>query len=103
MLKISYPHISIDRNVLAGEPCIKGTRMTVALIAEEVEHLGMAPDDVIAMHPHLSLAQVHAALVYYYDHKNDIDASIRKTKVSESKLRRQFPSMVKKLLLEKVG
>ncbi len=103
MLKMSYPHISIDRNVLVGEPCINGTRITVALIAEEVEHLGMDTDEVIAIHPHLSLAQIHAALVYYYDHKNEIDASIRKAKTLESKIRHQFPAKVKKLLLEKAG
>ncbi len=103
MLKLSYPHVSIDRNVLVGEPCIEGTRITVALIAEEVEHLGMTPDDVIAVHPQLLLAQVHAALVYYYDHKNKIDVSIRKAKALESKLRHRFPPKVKELLLEKVG
>lgn len=103
MLKLSYPHVSMDCNVLAGEPCIEGTRITVALIAEEIEHLGMTPDDVIAMHPQLLLAQVHAALVYYYDHKNKIEASIRRAKALESKLRCRFPTKVKELLLEKVG
>ena len=29
-------------------------------------------------HPYLSLAQIHAAMVYYYDHQGELDERIRK-------------------------
>jgi uncharacterized protein (DUF433 family) len=38
--------------------------------------MGMKPEEIIAEIPHLNLAQVHAALAYYYAHKEQIDADI---------------------------
>jgi hypothetical protein len=32
----------------------------------------MTPDELIEAHPHLSLAEVHAALAYYYEHQDAI-------------------------------
>jgi uncharacterized protein (DUF433 family) len=53
----------------APRPVVRGTDIKVSQIASEVEHRGMTPDEVVAAHPHLTLAQVHAALSYYYDHQ----------------------------------
>jgi uncharacterized protein (DUF433 family) len=50
----TYPHISIDPAVCGGAPRVAGTRITVAHIAEAVEHLGMTPDDVVAMYRSLN-------------------------------------------------
>ena len=32
----------------------------------------MTPDDIVEAHPHLTLADVHAALAYYYDQQDAI-------------------------------
>lgn len=48
---------------------VAGTNIKVSQIASEVDHLGMTPDEVVEAHPHLTLAMVHAALAYYYDHQ----------------------------------
>lgn len=63
-----YGHIdtSTDRAVIAG------TDIKISQIASEVEHLGMTPDEIVEAHPHLTLAAVHAALAYYYDHQESI-------------------------------
>jgi hypothetical protein len=37
----------------------------------------MSVEEVVKAHPHLTLAQVHAALAFYYDNKEEVDASIR--------------------------
>lgn len=98
-----YPHIAVDPTVCGGAPRVAGTRITVALIAEAVEHLGMTPDEVVAMYPTLSLAKVHAALTYYHDHLKAIEASLRHAKRVEASLRRRFPSRAKSLLLRRLA
>jgi len=99
----TYPHISIDPAVCGGAPRVAGTRITVAHIAEAVEHLGITPDDVIAMYRSLNLAKVHAALSYYHEHRREIDASIRRDQRLEAELRRRFPPRVKDVLLRRLG
>lgn len=46
-------------------------------IAIEYERMGRSPDQIAEVHPGLSLAQVHAALTYYYEHVEEIDRAIR--------------------------
>jgi uncharacterized protein (DUF433 family) len=93
-----YAHIDSDPGKCSGQPHIEGTRITVSLIAREVESLRMSPDEVIAAHPHLSLAQVHAALAYFYDHRDDIESAMRAAEEIEAGLRARFPSRVQELL-----
>ncbi len=53
-------------------PVVAGTDVKVSQVASEYEHLDMTPDDIVEAHPHLTLADVHAALAYYYDHQDTI-------------------------------
>ena len=94
----SYPHIEMNPEICAGQPHIRGTRITVSLIAREVESLRMSPDEVIVAHPHLSLAQVHAALAYFYDHRDEMETAMRDVDEIESHLRERFPARIKELL-----
>ena len=41
--------------------------------------MGMTVDEILQALPHLSAAQVHAALAYYHDHQEDIDRDIART------------------------
>lgn len=36
----------------------------------------MSPEEIHFQHPRLSLAQIHGALTYYYEHQADLDARI---------------------------
>jgi uncharacterized protein (DUF433 family) len=94
----SYAHIDINPEICSGQPHIRGTRITVSLIAREVESLRMSPDEVIAVHTHLSLAQVHAALTYFYDHRDEVEASMSAGEDIEAEMRARFPSRVQELL-----
>jgi uncharacterized protein (DUF433 family) len=93
-----YAHIDSRPGMCGGQPHIEGTRITISLIAREVETLRMSPDEVIAAHPHLSLAQVHAALAYFYDHRDEIEAAMQTAEEIEAGLRARFPSRVQELL-----
>jgi len=60
-----------------GQAHIAGHRIKVQHIAVWHDRLGKSPDEIVADHPGLTLADVYAALVYYYDHREQIDAEIR--------------------------
>ena len=48
---------------------------------------GWDAHEIHRQHPHLTLAQIHAALAYYYDHQTEIDAQIRRDKEEYERLR----------------
>lgn len=61
--------------VAGGRPCIAGTRMTVQNIVMDSQ-ADLSPQDIVAEYPHLSLAQVYAALAYYYANQEAMDREI---------------------------
>ena len=65
-----------DPQVRGGRPVIAGTGICVSDIAAATVYHQQTPDE-IALGYKLSLAQVHAALAYYYQHKAEIDDEIR--------------------------
>lgn len=75
--KTRHPFVTSKKGVCGGKPIIRGTRIKVAQIATEYEHMGWTPDTIVQAHPHLTLTQVHDALSYYYGHLAEINADIR--------------------------
>jgi uncharacterized protein (DUF433 family) len=74
MVVTTYPHI-VKEN---GQPARLEThrRTRVAMIVIDYLAYGWSPDEIHRQHPHLTLAEVHAAMGYYYDHQQEIDAEI---------------------------
>ena len=70
-----------------GKPRIVGTRITVAAIAEMYLEMEQSLEE-IAVKYDLSLAAVHGAMAYYYDHREEIDRHNLETErlVAEIKL-----------------
>ena len=58
--------IVIDPNVLAGKPVIKGTRIAVAFIVELLAE-GWTHEQILKNYPHLTTADIQAALHYASD------------------------------------
>lgn len=56
-------YVKIDPHLHHGEPCIAGTRITVATILGSVAD-GMSMDDILAEYPQLTREAVQAALAY---------------------------------------
>jgi uncharacterized protein (DUF433 family) len=73
--KPPYPYIATNKTIAHGAPIIKGTRITVRTIAGYYQ-LGMSADEILTALPHLTPAQVHSALAYYFDHQEEIDRDI---------------------------
>ena len=61
--------------IRSGRPRITGTGVTVRRIVGW-SHLGQTPEEITQTIPHLTLAQVHAALAYYYANRDLIEADI---------------------------
>jgi uncharacterized protein (DUF433 family) len=75
-------------------PVIVGTDIKVSQIAMEFELQGMSPDEIIEAHPHLTLAQVHAAIAWYYDHLEAIQQDWRDSRELIERLRAEYPSRI---------
>jgi uncharacterized protein (DUF433 family) len=59
---------------------IAGTRVRVQDVYALAEIQGRTPDEIVRSLPHLTLGQVHAALSYFFDHREEILAEIREDK-----------------------
>ncbi len=68
--------IASDPDVRGGRPCIAGTGIRVLDIVAAMLFHDQTPAEIAEAYA-LSLAQVHAALAYYYEHKAEIDADLR--------------------------
>ena len=65
-------HIESDAGTRGGKPCLAGTRIAVADVV--LMHLRMDLSlEQIAGRYDLSLSALHAAMAYYYDHRDEID------------------------------
>jgi uncharacterized protein (DUF433 family) len=59
-------HITIDKNIHHGEPCIKGTRVPVSIIVGSIAD-GMSIDEILDEYPQLKRESIQAALAYAAD------------------------------------
>ncbi len=59
-----------------GRPCIAGTRIRVQDVACDHEVHVLTPEQIAREYPQVTLAQVHAALAYYFDHRGEIQRQI---------------------------
>src|SRR5688572_5863161 len=90
--QIDHPYIEQKVGVCGGKPVIAGTRIKVTQVAIEYERLGWTPDQIIDAHPHLSLAEVHDALSYYYENQAILDEEITADEQFVAELRKQYPT-----------
>ena len=84
-----YAHITKDSEVCGGKACIDGTRIRVMdIIALERE--GYVPEKMLNVFAvALRLGQVYGALAYYYDHKDEIEASFEEQEQGEKESERK--------------
>lgn len=67
--------IEIDEN---GAAWIAGANTKVIEVVLDTLAHGSSPEEIHFQYPHLSLAQIHAALSFYYEHKPELDAEIQR-------------------------
>jgi len=90
-IKTLDQHIEAAPDICGGKPRITGHRITVANIVIWHERMGRSADEIASEYG-LELADVYAALAYYYDHREEVDESIRSDEEFAEALRRRTPS-----------
>jgi uncharacterized protein (DUF433 family) len=78
MENVITQHITRTPGVCGGRPCIAGHRVRVQDIMVWYELHGCSVDQIVEMFPGISKADVHAALVYYFDNTDEIRGDCRK-------------------------
>ena len=63
--------------------------------------MGLSADEIASEYD-LSLADIHAALAYYFDHRAEIDRSIQEDEAFVRELRRRTPSKLRAKLLSEM-
>ena len=93
-------HIEITPGVCGGKPRIAGHRIRVQDIVVWHEMRGMSADEIVYHYPSISLADVYAALSYYYDHLEEIRQDIRESETFASDLAAKTPSILQRKIKE---
>ena len=87
--KTFYAHITHQPKVLGGRACIDATRIRVLDVVEALRE-GHTPEQIRGLFAvPLTLGQVHAALTYYYDHPDEIEAAYGESERWESVYERE--------------
>jgi len=94
----SVEHIVATPGTCGGKPRIAGHRIRVQDIALWHERLGYSVAEIVAHYPQLTPAEVHAALAYYYDHREAIQQDIRDAEALVATLKEQIPSKLRQKL-----
>ncbi len=92
----TYAHITKDPGIRGGKACIDRTRIAVMDIVQ-LQREGKKPEEMLNIFAvPLTLAQVHAALTYYYDHPEEIDASFVREDEVEAQIERDRAEYLKR-------
>ena len=83
--------------IRGGKPRIDGHRITVEDVAVWHERMGMSPDEIVFNYPSITLSDVHAALAYYFENRERINADILEGEKLVENLRAGQPSIFEKV------
>ncbi|HET7090307.1 MAG TPA: DUF433 domain-containing protein, partial [Anaerolineae bacterium] len=64
----------------------------IEVATDKLAH-GSSPEEMHFQYPHLSLAQIHAAMAYYYDRRSELDRSIEEDEAYAEAFQRNNPSL----------
>ncbi|WP_089721071.1 DUF433 domain-containing protein [Candidatus Entotheonella palauensis] len=63
----------------------------------------MSADAIVDAYPHLTLADVYAALAYYHDHREAIQSDIEKDRALIESMQKRYTSKLQKKLHERAA
>jgi uncharacterized protein (DUF433 family) len=81
---------------MGNKPRIAGTRIRVMDVAfwHEDWGEGWSVEKILEEFPQLTAGDVHAALAYYHDNREEIEAAFEREKHFEDEFRRTYPDRV---------
>ena len=89
MTDVIRNHIEIIQGAGGPKAVIAGHRVRVEDVVIWHERLRMSPDEIVDMIPTITLADVHAALAYYWDNREQLDREFEAGRLFEEDMRRQ--------------
>lgn len=99
MKLISHEHIEMRPSPFHGDVAwIAGTRIRVMDVYVWHELRRMSPQEIVEHFPHLTPADVHAALAYYWDHQDEIQQQMMSAHQIEEEMRKKYPSKLPEAL-----
>ena len=102
-LPVISEYIGVRPGYCGGKPHILGHRIKVKHVAIWYEQQGMTPEQIVATFPTITLAQVHAALAYFYDHRAEIEAEMAEEERMYEDLKAKQPSILEKAKARKAN
>jgi uncharacterized protein (DUF433 family) len=95
-VETAYRHIVLDEN---GAPVIAGANTKIGELVAEMQAHGLSPEELCYQLPHLSLGQIHSALAYYWDHREEVGRDLEHRRELGERLRRELgqPPLVERL------
>ncbi len=100
-LAVIREHIVSSPGTCGGKPRIAGTRIQVKHLVVMHERQRMSPEEIVAELPHLTLADVYAAMAYYHDHRETINAEIATDRAWYEEMKANHPSRLQEKLRQR--
>ena len=72
---VTYPHVEKPDN--ASARLRRVPRVRVAQIVMDYLAHGWSPEEMCRQHPYLTIAEAYSAMLYYWDHPEEIDREIQ--------------------------
>lgn len=101
MAGVLAQHVVKIPGVCGGRACIAGHRVRVADIVAWHERRGYSPDELVDMFPGITLADVYAALTYYFDNQQEIEDDSRNADQWAEWVKANVPSKIPPELRER--
>ncbi len=98
MESVIAQHIAKTPGVCGGRACIAGHRIRVMDIVVLHEMRGYCAAEIATTYPGITMADVHAALAYYFDNVEEIQNEFRRDEEAAKELLIRHPSKVREKL-----
>jgi uncharacterized protein (DUF433 family) len=89
--------------VCGGKPCIAGTRIRVQDVYVWHELQGLSADEIVSRFPQITMADVYAALAYYWNNRAEIRRQMSEETAFVEQMKQKHASPLKQKLAEKDG
>lgn len=92
IVKVAVPErITKVPDICGGRASIAGHVRVLDVVIWH-EQNGLSPDEIVSQVPSITLADVHAALAYYYEHREEIQEEIRAERAQAEGFHHNNPS-----------
>jgi uncharacterized protein (DUF433 family) len=81
--------IEIDEDGVAW--IVGANTKVIEVVGDKLAH-GSSPEELHFQYPHLSLAQIHAALSFYHEHETELEAEIERRLLEVNELAAREPN-----------